>query len=56
VETVEELLDQAEEVLISRGLCEEGDTVLFMGGVPVLAGGPTNMLKVHQVNLEERNI
>jgi pyruvate kinase len=56
VDTAEELLDQAEEVLIGRGLCEEGDTVLFMGGVPVLAGGPTNMLKVHRVNLEERNI
>jgi pyruvate kinase len=56
VDTTEALLDQAEQVLVERGLCDEGETVLFMGGVPVLSGGPTNMLKVHRINLSERNI
>jgi pyruvate kinase len=56
VSSTEDLLDRAEETLIGKKLCEEGGQVLFIGGVPVLAGVQTNMLKVHRVKLGERNI
>jgi pyruvate kinase len=56
VSSTEDLLDRAEEILVGKGLCSEGDQVLFIGGVPVLAGVQTNMLKVHRLKLGERNI
>jgi pyruvate kinase len=56
VNTTEELFNRAEEILIESGLCEEGDMVLMVGGVPVLANSPTNMIKVHRLKLGEKNI
>ena len=56
VQYTEELLGAAEELLIENGLCREDEMVLFIGGVPVLAGGETNMMKVHKVNLQDKNI
>jgi pyruvate kinase len=56
VNTTEELFDRAEELLIESGICSEGDMVLMVGGVPVLANSPTNMIKVHRLKLGERNI
>jgi pyruvate kinase len=56
VENTEYLIGSAERVLIEKGLCEVDDMVLIIGGVPVLAGEPTNMLKVHHVNIERKNI
>jgi pyruvate kinase len=52
----EDLLGSAERKLIEKGLCKEEDTVIIIGGVPVLAGEPTNMLKVQRVNISRRNI
>jgi pyruvate kinase len=56
VKTTEEMVDRAEELLVKSGYCNEGDTVLLVGGVPVLANSPTNIMKVHQLKLGERNI
>ncbi len=56
VENTEYLIGSAEKVLIEKGLCKVDDMVLIIGGVPVLAGEPTNMLKVHHVNMERKNI
>jgi pyruvate kinase len=56
VQSTEELFNTAEELLIDNKLCEEDETVLFIGGVPVLAGKETNMMKVHKVNLQNKNI
>jgi len=56
VSSTEQLLDRAEKIVVHKGFCREGDTVLFIGGVPVLAGEPTNMLKVHRVMLGQKNI
>jgi pyruvate kinase len=56
VNTTEELFNRAEEILVESGLCEEGDMVLMVGGVPVLASSPTNMIKVHRLKLGEKNI
>jgi pyruvate kinase len=55
VSSTEELISQAETTLIQNKVCEEGDTVLIIGGVPVLAGSPTNVIKVHTLKLENRN-
>jgi len=56
VENTEYLIGSAERVLIEKGLCGVDDMVLIIGGVPVLAGEPTNMLKVHHVNIDRKNI
>ncbi len=55
VSSTEELISQAEMTLIQNKVCEEGDTVLIIGGVPVLAGSPTNVIKVHTLKMENRN-
>lgn len=56
VSSTEEMINRAEELLVTSGICNEGDTVLMVGGVPVLANSPTNMMKVHQLKLGEKNI
>jgi pyruvate kinase len=56
VSSTERLFDRAEELLISSGIANEGDTVLMVGGIPVLANSPTNMMKVHRLKLGEKNI
>jgi pyruvate kinase len=56
VSSAEELLDRAERIVVEQGLCREGDTVVFVGGVPVLSGVSTNMLKVHNVKIGDRNL
>jgi len=56
VSSTEELFDRAEERLVKSGICKEGDMVLMVGGVPVLAHSPTNMIKVHRLKLGEKNI
>ncbi len=56
VNSTEELMDRAEELLINKKLCEEDESVIFIGGVPVLAGEEANMLKIHKVNLKRKNI
>jgi pyruvate kinase len=55
VSSTEELISQAELTLIQNKVCDEGDTVLIIGGVPVLAGSPTNVIKVHVLKKENRN-
>jgi pyruvate kinase len=55
-QTSEELISEAEKILVNKKLCNEDDTVIVIGGVPVLAGEPTNMVKVHKVRLGNRNI
>ena len=56
VSTTEELLDKAERILINQKFCKEDDTVIFIGGVPVMSNEPTNMVKVHRVKIGRKNI
>jgi len=56
VDTTEELISTAEKILVEKRYCREEDTVIIIGGVPVLAGEPTNMLKAHRVKIGGRNI
>jgi len=56
VSSTEELFDKAERVLINHKYCKEDDTVIFVGGVPVMSNEPTNMVKVHRVKIGRRNI
>jgi pyruvate kinase len=56
VENTEDLISAAERILVQKRLCREGDMVLIIGGVPVLAGEPTNMIKAHRVKIGGRNI
>jgi len=56
VNTAEKLIGESEKILVQKGFCREGDVVLLIGGVPVMAGQPTNMMKVHTISLEGKNI
>jgi pyruvate kinase len=56
VSSTERLFDRAEELLVSSGIAKEDDMVLMVGGVPVLANSPTNMMKVHRLKIGEKNI
>ena len=49
VATTDELIDQAEQVLIDRHLAKHGDNVVITMGVPVGSGVQTNTLKIHQM-------
>ncbi|UCB46737.1 MAG: pyruvate kinase [Spirochaetota bacterium] len=56
VKSTEGLLDRAERTMVKKGLCKEGDNVVFVGGVPVLSGAATNMLKVHTLRIGVKNL
>ena len=56
VTTTEQLLNKAELILVKEKYCKEGENVIFVGGVPVMSKEPTNMIKVHQVKLGQKNI
>jgi pyruvate kinase len=47
--TTDEVIDQAEQVLLEKGLATSGDNVVITMGVPVGSGVQTNTLKVHQM-------
>ncbi|MBI1321510.1 MAG: pyruvate kinase [Candidatus Hydrogenedens sp.] len=46
---IEVMMKRAEEVLLSKGLAEPGDTVIFVAGTPFVKGGKTNLLKLHTI-------
>ncbi|MCB9559218.1 MAG: pyruvate kinase [Kofleriaceae bacterium] len=47
--TTDELIDQVEHELSSRGLARSNDHVVITMGVPVGSGESTNLLKIHQM-------
>jgi len=47
--TIDEMLKDAEELLLKEGLVRKGQKFIFTAGVPVGISGSTNLLKVHQV-------
>ena len=47
--TIDEMLDDAESLLLNEGLVRKGQKFIFTAGVPVGISGSTNLLKVHQV-------
>jgi pyruvate kinase len=47
--TTDEMTDQVEAVLASRGLSRSGESVVITMGVPVGSGASTNLLKVHVI-------
>ena len=51
--TIDEMLKDAEELLLNEGLVRKGQKFIFTAGVPVGISGSTNLLKVHQVEGSE---
>ena len=49
VETFEEAVNQAEQVLLGEGLVESGDRILILGGIPMKTPKGTNFLKIHNI-------
>ena len=49
VESFEEMIKQAQNLLMQRGLATPGDTILIMGGIPTQTPRGTNFLKIHRI-------
>jgi pyruvate kinase len=49
VETFEEAVKQAEQILVDEGLVESGDRILILGGIPMKISKGTNFLKIHNI-------
>ena len=49
VETFEEAVKQAEQILVDEGLVESGDRILILGGIPMKTPKGTNFLKIHNI-------
>ena len=49
VESFEEMVKQAQNLLMQRGLATPGDTILIMGGIPTQTPRGTNFLKIHRI-------
>ncbi|MEM9449410.1 MAG: pyruvate kinase [Cyanobacteria bacterium P01_E01_bin.6] len=45
----EELVQQAEEIMLHRELADPGDQILIMGGIPARTPQGTNFLKLHRI-------
>ncbi|MDX1920724.1 MAG: pyruvate kinase [Candidatus Caenarcaniphilales bacterium] len=46
-ETVEEVMDKVDEILVGSGLFAEGETVIVTAGTPSPISGTTNLMKIH---------
>lgn len=49
VESFEDLVKQAETILLDRNLVATGDRILIVGGIPTQKSGGTNFLKIHRI-------
>ncbi len=47
--TTDELIDQIEHALLSRGLARNGENVIITMAAPVGSGAQTNLLKIHAI-------
>jgi pyruvate kinase len=47
--SLEDMLWQASRMLLERGLCEFGDEVVFVAGVPPRVSRTTNVMKLHRI-------
>ena len=47
------MVRQVDEILHREGLASKDDTVIIVGGTPLLIGGRTNFLKIHHVGEPE---
>ena len=47
--TVEELVDNVDDLIRERGLGQAGDQVAITGAVPVGSGASTNSLRIHRL-------
>ena len=51
---IEEMLYMATEMLVSRGIADYGDQIVFVAGVPPGIAKSTNLLKLHRIGEEIR--
>ncbi len=47
--SLEEMLHEAQEELLERGLVQNGEEVIFVAGVPAGVSRSTNMMKLHRI-------
>jgi len=52
-ENLNAMVRQVDEILHREGLASKDDTVIIVGGTPLLIGGRTNFLKIHHVGEPE---
>jgi pyruvate kinase len=49
VRTTDEMLEQMDSLLVSRGYLPAGSKVVFVAGQPVGRAGSTNLMKLHRI-------
>ena len=54
VQTTDEMVDQVDEQLLKKGLCQRGDLVVITAGSPPAMPGTTNLVRVHHIGEDDR--
>src|SRR5438093_299704 len=49
VETTDEMIEEAEAMLLADGSVRAGDTIVIISGAPMWVAGTTNLLKLHRI-------
>jgi pyruvate kinase len=49
VDDFDKMTDIAEQLLLEKKLVDIGDTVILVAGLPFVAAGTTNLLKLHVI-------
>jgi len=52
--SLEDMLHEAQVTLVERGLCVDGEEVIFVAGVPPGVARSTNMMKLHRIGEQVR--
>lgn len=55
VDNVDQLISELDGRLLSEGLAAAGDRVVIIGGAPIIARGPTNLMELHEVDSRRRD-
>ena len=46
---VDQLIRELEDLLLERGLVEQGDNLIVLTGAPIVERGHTSLMKLHQI-------
>ncbi len=49
VKSLEEIIDVVEKKLLSENIASVGDVIIIICGMPIIATGQTNLLKIHKI-------
>jgi pyruvate kinase len=53
-DTIDRLIRETEQRLVSEGLAARDDVIVLVCGAPLDIGGKTNLMKIHRIGEESR--